>query len=144
MTTPISRHIVRYTTVRGDQYLQTKPTDWDQAIQEWQRLDDLRTAGRMPWVRHFEVRSEDDPTNPTVYAPTRPRNVRDHPANLRHGYDLKAGQRVTTFQCIHCGRVYQGSGLGVGSHNRHCPYHHGKLWAMWDLETGDMVQGVYS
>lgn len=125
MTT--DRHIIRYTTASGDRYLQTKPLEWWAAISLWHDLDELRRQGRLPWVRHFEVRSASDPTNPDVYLPTRewrgegryPRG--DHHSNLRLGLNLVEDQNVYTFQCLTCGKAYQGSGLGFGSHRRVCP-----------------------
>jgi len=36
--------------------------DWGAATDEWTRLDDRRRAHEMPHVRHFEVRSSDDPS----------------------------------------------------------------------------------
>jgi hypothetical protein len=115
------RHIVRYSTVSGDRYLASDPLDWPAAQALWQVLDHQRVDGQLPWVRWFEVRSASDPTNPTLKVPARPHRSSDHPENLRHkGVTLKAGQRVYTFQCRFCGRVYQGSGLGVGSHRSAC------------------------
>lgn len=112
-------HVVRYVTRSGDRYLQTEPLSWAGAIALWTTLDERKAE--MPWVRHFEVRSVDDPTNPAVTVKTRPWRDRDHPNNLRlRGQSLVENQRVYTFQCVRCGRAYQGSGLGVGSHSRAC------------------------
>lgn len=57
----------------------TRWLDWDAAQDEWTRLDDLRRAGgftrerfgdRLPAVRFFEVRSQDDPKyNELQYEP---------------------------------------------------------------------------
>jgi len=116
-------HIVRYTTKSGDSYVQTEPLEWDKAITEWDRLDDLRVTGFLPWVQYFEVRSVDDPTNPSLFAPTRKwrGTPKDHHSNLRHRFEIAENQSVYTFQCLECGKVYQGSGLGFGSHRRACP-----------------------
>jgi len=39
----------------------TRWLEWGAATDEWTRLDDRRRAGEMPHVKHFEVRSSDDP-----------------------------------------------------------------------------------
>lgn len=111
-------HVIRYRTPSGDAYAQARGLRWEDAVAEWHRLEDLRLGGALPWVRHFEVRSHGDPTNPTVYAPTRPARDEDRDDYLRLGVRLVPRQRVGTFQCRRCGKVFQGSGLGVGSHNR--------------------------
>lgn len=117
------QYIVRYATKSGHKYLQSKPLKWGAAIYKWNALEKQRLDGQLPWVKHFEVRSAEDPTNPQRFAPTRPHHPRsvDHPANVRHSYNIVADQKVRTFQCIDCGLVYQGSGLAVGSHRRACP-----------------------
>lgn len=39
----------------------TAPMSWDLAQETWREMDDRRIAGRFPQVRHFVVRSTDDP-----------------------------------------------------------------------------------
>jgi hypothetical protein len=123
------RHVIRYTTHSGDRYLHTRePLPYRAAIDHWQELDAARRSGALRWVRHFEVRHVDDPTNPDTYVPTRrqrvtgPKRSQDHPGYLRLSVALHPGQYAAhTFQCIECGRAIEGAGFAVGSHNRHCP-----------------------
>ncbi len=114
--------VLRYTTVSGDRYLHASGLRREAALVAWYELDDRRLAGELPHVRHVEVRDHGDPTNPTLRVPIRAWDERnDHPDFLRRGIRLVPDQRVGTAQCRYCGRVYQASGFGVGSHLRACP-----------------------
>lgn len=45
----------------GDRVRVEDPTTWNYAQGAWSKLDDERRRGRYPHVKHFEVRSMDDP-----------------------------------------------------------------------------------
>lgn len=53
-------HRVFATDASGTTYVVSDNLSWGQAQYAWRVLDDLRLAGRMPHVRHFEVRSNAD------------------------------------------------------------------------------------
>lgn len=122
MTT--DRHVIRYRTISGDSYLLTEtPMGWDHAVEIWDNLDRSRQEGKFPWILHFEVRAADDPSNPEVAIPVRPHRDDDHPNYIRwRSVRLRPEQhpRVYTFQCVRCGKAFEGSGFAVGSHEGAC------------------------
>lgn len=55
------------TDTKGQTYRVSDPSTYGEALAEWDRLDDLRRAGHLPHVRHFEVRTvELGPDRPLV------------------------------------------------------------------------------
>src|SRR5262245_39098747 len=55
------RHAVFTTTTDLHRSRSTRWLAWDAAQDEWERLDDLRRAGKLDEVKFVEVRSQDDP-----------------------------------------------------------------------------------
>lgn len=58
---PVEKHRVYATDANGKTWRVSDDLTWNMAQEQWRRLDDCRTAKLMPHVRHFEVRSADDP-----------------------------------------------------------------------------------
>jgi hypothetical protein len=54
-------HAVFATTPELVRVRVTRFGDWLATQDEWERLDNRRRAGELPEVKHFEVRSSDDP-----------------------------------------------------------------------------------
>jgi len=54
-------HAIYATKADGARVRVSDPMTWPQAQARWNRADNARREGRYPHVRHFEVRSLDDP-----------------------------------------------------------------------------------
>jgi len=55
------KHAVFATDLEHNRCRVSRWIDWGAAQDEWTRLNDRRTAGEIPHVKFFEVRSADDP-----------------------------------------------------------------------------------
>jgi len=78
--------------------------EWGAATDEWTRLDDRRRANEMPHVRHFEVRSSDDPSYRGLdYEPWQALPVEERPQWVKLSRDareslLAVGRRAGSLQ----------------------------------------------